>query len=234
MLLLQSFPECTPLRTQLPPNEISLDEWRQRNVDIARNTVALTQPFIHHSAVCLCTDGCKCIVPVSDDSGGMIRIKSDTWQELMGAIADSDGLKLEDLVTLATNPENSPDTTVALLQLRGLQERSNYVCSASTPEDQQLHYNLKMVAYTHFTSPIRRYIDLVVHRLLVALLAKQPSPYTDREMTAICTQCTDASQKARRYEKATRTLQLSELLRDNPATLHPIIESVDESQMNLR
>jgi exoribonuclease R len=234
LLLLQSFPECTPLRTQLPPNEISLDEWRQKNAEIAKNTVALTQPFMHQGRVCLCTDGCKCIKSTSDEAGRQISIKYDMWQELMEAVAEMDELKLEDLVAIATNPENSPEMLVALLQLRGLQERSSYVCSANVPEDHQLHYNLKMMAYTHFTSPIRRYIDLVVHRLLVALLAKQASPYTDRDMGSICVQCTDASQKARRYEKETRTLQLSALLQNNPATLHAIVETVDESQIQLR
>jgi exoribonuclease R len=39
------------------------------------------------------------------------------------------------------------------------------------------HYALSVPYYTHFTSPIRRYADVVVHRLLDASLRQQQSPY---------------------------------------------------------
>ena len=52
-----------------------------------------------------------------------------------------------------------------------------YFCSGTLPPEEYHHYGLAMPIYTHFTSPIRRYSDLIVHRLLaVAIGADQTYP----------------------------------------------------------
>lgn len=56
--------------------------------------------------------------------------------------------------------------------------------------DNQGHFGLGFDTYTHFTSPIRRYSDLMVHRLLKAILAKESeeSNYLMRNIDALCEQ----------------------------------------------
>ena len=60
-----------------------------------------------------------------------------------------------------------------------------YFCSGSIPFDQFHHYGLATPIYTHFTSPIRRYSDIIVHRLL-AITIHADSTYPellDKEKT---------------------------------------------------
>ena len=50
--------------------------------------------------------------------------------------------------------------------------------SKATYETQNIgHFGLAFTHYSHFTSPIRRYADLIVHRILETQLAKRPHQY---------------------------------------------------------
>ncbi len=53
---------------------------------------------------------------------------------------------------------------------------AQYFCSGEVPKDQWHHYGLAAPVYTHFTSPIRRYADVIVHRLLSAAIGVIPLP----------------------------------------------------------
>ncbi|XP_057492555.1 exosome complex exonuclease RRP44 homolog A [Actinidia eriantha] len=63
-----------------------------------------------------------------------------------------------------------------------------YFCSGDLTPPEFCHYGLATPLYTHFTSPIRRYADVVVHRLLAASLGiyKLPGIFQDRpQLTSI-------------------------------------------------
>ena len=66
------------------------------------------------------------------------------------------------------------------------------------------HFGLALDAYAHFTSPIRRYPDLLVHRAIRFALTKGKAAqytYSDSDMTALATHC---SQNERRADEAER------------------------------
>jgi exosome complex exonuclease DIS3/RRP44 len=51
-----------------------------------------------------------------------------------------------------------------------------YFASGTVDVGSYYHYGLAMNVYTHFTSPIRRYADVLVHRLLAAAIGIAPLP----------------------------------------------------------
>ncbi len=66
------------------------------------------------------------------------------------------------------------------------------------------HFGLALEAYTHFTSPIRRYPDLLVHRAIHHLLlrGKKPAyPYTVEAMSELCARCSHNSRRAEEAER---------------------------------
>lgn len=68
------------------------------------------------------------------------------------------------------------------------------------------HFGLASVAYTHFTSPIRRYPDLVVHRMLKARLTKRGGDF-DQQKSALSWIAEHASTMERTAEAAARESQ---------------------------
>jgi len=75
------------------------------------------------------------------------------------------------------------------------------------------HFGLAFDDYVHFTSPIRRYPDLVIHRLLGALEQNQKQPYRSQDITAIATQCTRTEINADAAEKESIALRRAEYYR---------------------
>ena len=74
------------------------------------------------------------------------------------------------------------------------------------------HYGLAFDFYCHFTSPIRRYPDVLVHRVLQTVLDNKP--VVDKKMEEKCKQSSDRERAAMECERASNKYKQVEYMRD--------------------
>ncbi|MCW8961824.1 MAG: VacB/RNase II family 3'-5' exoribonuclease, partial [Ignavibacteriaceae bacterium] len=77
------------------------------------------------------------------------------------------------------------------------------------------HYGLGFKNYTHFTSPIRRYADLLVHRILnKTLISKTGKHYSLDNLTKICEHISTTERTAMEAERRSVKLKQIQFLQD--------------------
>lgn len=98
------------------------------------------------------------------------------------------------------DPQGFADLSLAVVKLLG---SSEYVVIRPGTKHSG-HFGLAVQEYTHSTAPNRRYVDLVIQRLLKAVMSRQPAPYTAEQLEAIAQHCKQQERAARKVERQMR------------------------------
>lgn len=117
----------------------------------------------------------------------------------------------KDLQKVIENVEDKPESAVINTMLLRSMQQARY------SEDNFGHYGLAAEYYTHFTSPIRRYPDLIVHRL-IRLYGQDPSEanqtYWENELPEIAEHSSKMERRAVEAEREVDAMKKAEYMMD--------------------
>uniref|UniRef100_A0A3B3DPL0 DIS3-like exonuclease 1 n=1 Tax=Oryzias melastigma TaxID=30732 RepID=A0A3B3DPL0_ORYME len=119
---------------------------------------------------------------------------------------------LADSLDRAADPQDPMVNRLLRMMATRAMSQALYFSTGSQPQDQFYHYGLALDRYTHFTSPIRRYADIVVHRLLTAALeleqGAEPAGIlaTNRELEELAQHINNKNWTAQRAQSASTGL----------------------------
>ncbi len=111
--------------------------------------------------------------------------------------------------------------TVTLAVLQSMQK------AVYSPEP-EAHYALATDCYCHFTSPIRRYPDLTIHRLIDALESSQRPVQQFSQLQSIADHCSRREQRAESAERELTKLKLLSYFESRiGSTLQAVVDGVE-------
>jgi exoribonuclease-2 len=160
----------------------------------------------------IATNGCIARFLTSHGRVSLRRVvrSPERWQRIVDVARDNgvtlpaepDALALENFLAQrrVADPVRFPDLSLVIVKLMGAGE---YV--VQTPGATPIgHFGLATRDYMHSTAPNRRFPDLITERLLKALLADAPAPYSTAELGALANHCTQQEDNAKKVERQVR------------------------------
>ena len=148
------------------------------------------------------------VVRIPKDWMGIVAL-AKTYGTKLPVVPDAKSLSIFLAKQRKVDPERFPDLSLTVVKLLGSGE---YVMFDQ--DDPIGHFCLAVKSYTHATAPNRRYVDLVIQRLLKAAMEKSDSPYSKDELSQIAVWCTDRQKESKKVERFMTKAEASALLMD--------------------
>lgn len=192
------YPVGVDLRRKTDATSLVEEAMILANEAVAHRLVAADSPALFRVHERPSADGLAGLIPVLEEFDWFTRIDKTHF-----ALGDPHAVQ----AALEASRGRSEGELVGSLLLRAM-KRADYRPSCEG------HYGLASEAYAHFTSPIRRYPDLVVHHMLKALLFGR-SELHDQEASALRwlgRHCSEREREADAAARESQELKLIELM----------------------
>ncbi|XP_062405819.1 helicase with zinc finger domain 2-like isoform X2 [Sardina pilchardus] len=176
--------DLTPLRCHGPPDPERLIEFRQKY-----QALIPLSPFLSH---CYESDPEEC-----DDVSIIKHQSSNNQSSLQFEVFNGVLKKMEEatkkrdhftLLKLMASDDIHPTLIPVEREFRELLSQADNLRSCSTLKSRMGHFDLQLDSYTRASAPMRRYVDIIVQRLLHCVLQgeNQDTSYTQAEIDQFC------------------------------------------------
>ena len=212
----QGKPLRVTLRPRLQSHRLIEEFMLLANEAVATELMAAKMPFLHRRHDAPDPVKLKALAETLGDMGlsaGHI-MGGNTHKGLQEVLCQARGNPLEDII-------NS-------LMVRSMKQ------AVYSPESSG-HFGIAARAYSHFTSPIRRYPDLMTHRAVTALLAGRKESHADLTLEKAGAHCSERERAAAEAEHKAVDVLRAELLRSKiGAMMDGTVTAVTESGAFIR
>uniref|UniRef100_A0A3B5L3E9 RNB domain-containing protein n=1 Tax=Xiphophorus couchianus TaxID=32473 RepID=A0A3B5L3E9_9TELE len=174
----------TPLRCQSSPDPEKLETFKEKCGALIELSFS-----VNHDEI---------TVPNLKPSTERFPILETVWNDIQSALRENDTDKLVDLVAA---DDIYPLLQPVIYELQCCRSKAYLIRSKSSEEAEVGHHSLKLNPYTQASSPIRRYMDLILQRLLHSFICNNALQYTRTDITDLCHQFDPNSKKVKQFEQ---------------------------------
>ncbi|KAK3577503.1 hypothetical protein CHS0354_026457 [Potamilus streckersoni] len=218
--LLEVYPNQVPLICLDPPSESNIERWWSEHQSVVHVLLSLQDRFLTEEK----TPSLK--EALDDQDGHVIHVS----EKFLRVICVQDEIDLRLACKMLKLDELHPLQSTALHEWYSIQNKTIYQCSSQLRErsvDQNC-FHINGCPYTNFTSPLRRYFDIVVHRLVHCMIHNEKCCYTQEEIEELCSYFNEQASRAGLYEDKCRSLVIARSLEPCPKLCTCIIVDVSD------
>ena len=189
------YPDTALLRRQPEPNKDALSDFVDQYKSVARFSLSYSHL------------GCA-----EDAEDASFIMTATTLSRIKEAISSRNAVHL---ASLFFSESNHPQIAAVKSKHRSILPRAEYCCTSNDMDDSFYHhYSLKLNNYTHFSSPLRRYLDVEVQRMLAQLpevsgIETTPKAFCQDDHQKLCKQLNMRVQNAKQFKRSVNQVQLA-------------------------
>ncbi|XP_025110061.1 LOW QUALITY PROTEIN: helicase with zinc finger domain 2-like [Pomacea canaliculata] len=224
--LRQKFPHVMILRSHKPPTYEQLAEWREKEGNIANLVMQLQGKKTSPSTKLSVSAG----VQGHDmfPQNRHVIVQEHLYHRICECLEEEN---LDEARRLLFMDALHPLQCLAYQHWMEMMETAEYKCSHGLNQPDHYHFGLDIEYYTHFTSPIRRYVDLHVHRLLHADLDGKAPDCKAEDVVRLCQHLNNVDARQKAFGRGCRALAIAEKLQTNPLVFRAFVDNVDSEQL---